>query len=200
MVGTFSWNRELYFADDSYPGQSHVPVGEARQPSGPFDFSAISPQQLHYTTSPGQVGVSSKQRAYTVPLVSPTIFRRNLGRLMPSPGKVSIVPPVHEMLRFSSLPCSPGPLADIMDVDKIVKLSEESERVRNPSKSSSPSHKGLDSSSCEAPIVEDQGLPSSSQLPSVAPGQEVIPSNPSNVSPSALPQSLDVRPFSVLAE
>jgi len=119
---------------------------------------------------------------------------------MPSPGKVSIVPPVHEVLRFSSLPCSPGPLADVMDVDKIAKLSEESERVRNPSKSpTSPSHKGLDSSSCKTPVAEDKNLPSISQLPSVAPGQEATPSTPSNVSPSALPQSPDVRPFSVLA-
>jgi hypothetical protein len=122
---------------------------------------------------------------------------------MPSPGKVSIVPPVHEILRFSSLPCSPGPLANVMDVDKIAALSEASERVRDPSKSStSPSHNGLDSSSCKTPVAEDKNLPSTSQLPSVVPGQEAIPSIPSipsNVSPSALPQSSGVRPFSILA-
>jgi hypothetical protein len=146
--------------------------------------------------SSGQPGLSSKQRAFTVPLC-----HRDLGRLMPSPGKVSIVPPVHEVLRFSSLPCSREPIAHAMDVDNIAKLSEESERVGNPSESrTSPSHQGLDSSSCRTLVMEDKSPPSICQLPSVASGQEVISSNSSNVSPSVLPQSSNVRPFSVVTE
>jgi hypothetical protein len=119
---------------------------------------------------------------------------------MPSPGKVPIVPPVHEVLRFSSLPCSLEPLANAMDVDNIAKLSEESERVRNPCGSScaSPPQKETDSSlSCKTPVVEDNSIPPVSQLPSVVPGLEVILSN---VPPSGLSLSLDVRPLSVLAE
>jgi hypothetical protein len=145
--------------------------------------------------------MSSKQRAYTVPLVSSTIGHRDLGRLMPSPGKVSIVPPVHEVLRFSSLPCSLEPLVNTMDVDNTAKLSEESERVRDLSKAlTPPPHRGLDSSSCQTPVAGEKSSPSISPLPSVTLGQEIIPSNPSDASPSVLPQSSDVRPSPILAE
>ncbi|KAH9996661.1 hypothetical protein BJV74DRAFT_280065 [Russula compacta] len=106
--------------------------------------------------SPGQPSASSKQRAHTVPLVSPTIRGRDLGQLMPSPGKASIVPPVHEVLRFSSLPCSFEPLAARMDVNT---LSEKSEPDRNPA----------------ALQTEVTSLPSShNELPSVATGLDVM--------------------------
>jgi hypothetical protein len=148
--------------------------------------------------SPGQQAVSPKQRAHTVPLLSSTFCRRNLGQLMPSPGKASIVPPVHEVLRFSSLPRSLEPLADVMDVDNIAKLPEESQRVASPPRSRTPpSQKESDSSlSCKTP-VGDKSLPSTSQLPSVAADPKVILCY---VSPSVLPLSLDVRLYSVLAK
>lgn len=143
--------------------------------------------------------MSSKQRAHTVPLLSPTVCRRNLGQLMPLQGNVSIVPPVHEALRFSSLPCSLEPSADAMDVDNIAKLRDESERVEDSSVSRAlPSQKEIDSSSsCKTPVVEDKSFPSIYHLPLVAPSPEVIPSD---VSPSVPSPSSTVRSFSVLAE
>jgi len=197
-VGASNWSSVLRFTNGSYAEPSHVPVTETKQPSGPFDFSAINPQLIS-SPSPGQRGMSSKQRAHTVPLLSPTICRRNLGQLMPLQGNASIVPPVHEALRFSSLPCSLEPSANAMDVDNIAKLPDESERVGNSSVSrTSPSQKELDPSSlCKTPVVEDKSLPTIDQLPLAAPSPEVIPSN---VSPSVPPPSSTVRPFSVLAE
>lgn len=186
----------------TYAEPSHVPVTDTKQPNGPFDFSAINPKLPLSSVSSGQRGMSSKQRAHTVPLLSPTICRRNLGQLMPSHGNVSIVPPVHETLRFSSLPCSLESSADAMDVDNIAKLSDESQGATNSLGSrTSPLQKELDSSSsCETPVVEDKSsptIPTGDQLPLAAPSTEVIPSN---VSDSVPPSSSDVRPFSVLAE
>lgn len=122
--------------------------------------------------SPGQPSASSKQRAHTVPLVSPTIRGRDLGQLMPSPGKESIVPLVHDVLRFSSLPCSFEPLADRMDVN----TSEKSEPDRNPARlRTPPPPKELDSSSCKISETEVKRLPSShNELPFVATGLDVM--------------------------
>lgn len=197
MVGASNWSSALRFTNSSCAESSHVPATETKQPSGPFDFSAINPQLLLSSTSPGERGMYSKQRAHTVPLLSPTICRRNLGQLMPIQGNVSIVPPVHEALRFSSLPCSLSPSADPMGVDNIAELPDESERVGKFSVSRmSPSQKELDtSSSCSTPVVEDMSLPTIDQLPLAAPSPEVIPSNVSPVPPSSI-----VRSFSVLAE
>jgi hypothetical protein len=160
-----------------YPEQSHFAVAETKQPNGPFDFSAINLKPLHSCTSPGQAGASSKQRAHTVPLLSPVIRRRDLGQLMPSPEKASIVPPPHEVLRFSSLPRSLESFTDAMNADNNAKLTEESGRDRSPEgPRTPPPPKELDSSSpFEAPTTEVESTPTpNSEHPSVTPGLGVM--------------------------
>jgi hypothetical protein len=175
-----AWGYQHVITNDCFPEQeqSHPAVTETRRPDGPFDFSAINPG-LFPCTSQGQPGASSsKERAHTFPLDSPTIRRRDLGQLMPSPGKASIVPLPHEVLRFSSLPRSLGPSTDAMTVDNDANavLSEESKCDKSPERSQTPPPTELDSSSSlEAPMteVESTPIPNSQQL-SVASGLEVM--------------------------
>ena len=122
--------------------------------------------------------MSLKQRAHTVPLVSPTLRCRDLGRLMHSPEKASMVP-LHEVLRFSSLPRSLEPLTDAMKVDNNAKLTEEPERDRSLEGSHTPPPpppKELDSSSSfETPTTEVTSTPTpNSQHFSVASGLDVM--------------------------
>jgi hypothetical protein len=175
-----------------------------RQPSGPFDFSAIGPEGLLLSMNSVQSGSSSKKRAQTVPLISPSIPRRDLGRLMPSPRKTYLVPPAREALRFSSLPRTFQPLTDAMDVDNITKLSQESGRDESSAELRTqpppPPPEGLESSlSWEipaTPATEDNTPPVCDQFPSVASGLEVVASEVSPVVPLL---SLDVRSASSLA-
>lgn len=160
-----------------YPERSHLAVAETKQPIGPFDFSVINPELLFSCTSPGQPGPSPKQRAHTVPLVSPIIRRRDLGQLMPSPEKASIVPPPHEALRFSSLPRSLESFTDAINVDYNAKLTEEPERDKSPKGSHTPPPpKKIDfSSSFETPTTEVKSTPTlNSEHPSVASGLGVM--------------------------
>ena len=95
---------------------------------------------------------------------------------MPSPEKAPIVP-LREVLRFSSLPRSLEPLTDAMNVDNNAKLTEESERDKNPDRSHTPPPpKELDSSSLfETPMPEVKSTHTpKSQHPSVASGLEVM--------------------------
>lgn len=118
-----------------------------------------------------------KQRAHTVPLDSPVTRRRDLGQLMPSPEKASIVPPLHEVLRFSSLPRSLGPSTDAINIDNPVKLAEESERDKSPERlRTPPPPKEQDSSfSLGTPMTEVKNTTSpNSQQHSVASGLEVM--------------------------
>jgi hypothetical protein len=105
-VRTLSEDIQLCIANPLYTERSHVAATETRPPSGPFDFSAIDPKLLLPSSDLLQPVTSPKPRAHTVPLASPTIRRRDLGQLMPSLGKAPIVPPVQDVLRFSSLPRS----------------------------------------------------------------------------------------------
>jgi hypothetical protein len=140
-VCTLNEDSDLWLTDDWYPEQSLLDVTETKQPSGPFDFAAINPGQLLPCASSGKPEASLKQRAHTFPLDSPVARRRDLGQLMPSPEKASIVvPPLHEVLRFSSLPRSLGPLTDAMTVDNPVKLTEESKRDKSPERLHTPPH------------------------------------------------------------
>ncbi|KAI9462614.1 hypothetical protein F5148DRAFT_218134 [Russula earlei] len=149
------------FKQDHRDELPHIAISEAKQPSGPFDFSSINPNVPSFSTSPGQ-----KPRAHTVPLVSPTVLRWDLGQLMPAPGEAHIVPHVREVLRFSSLPHSRGPL------DNIAKLSGESKQDLNLAGSCTPPPPPpeSDSSLCKSSITEVMdSLPSGSL--------EVIPSS-----------------------
>ena len=119
-----------------------------------------------------------KQRAHTFPLDSPVARRRDLEQLMPSPEKASIVvPPQHEVLRFSSLPRSLGPLTDVMTVDNPVKSTEESERDKSPERLRTPLPlKEQDSSfSFATPMTEVENTTDSNSQPhSFASGLEVM--------------------------
>jgi hypothetical protein len=157
--------------------QSHLAVTETRPPNGPFDFSAVNPELLP-CTSHEQPEASSIQRAQTFPLDSPTIRLRDLGQLMPSPEKASIVP-LQDVLRFSSLPRSLGPSTDAMTVDNDAnaKLSEESKRDKSPESSQTPppSTELDSSSSLETPMSEEMCTTTpNSQHTSVASGLEVM--------------------------
>ncbi|KAF8496431.1 hypothetical protein F5888DRAFT_1703821 [Russula emetica] len=197
--------------------QSHVGVAETRRPNGPFDFSAVNPELLP-STSHEQHGASTKQRAHTFPLDSPTIRPRDLGQLMPSPGKASIVL-LQDVLRFSSLPRSLGPSTDAMAIDNDVnaKLSEESKRDKSPERSQTPppSTELDSSSSLETQMTEEKCTTTpNSQHPSVTSGLEVMtfsltqlpamaprisPEEPDcNITPKPVkppPASLDVNPI-----
>jgi len=167
----------VWFTNDRLAEQSNLAVTELGRPNGPFDFSAVSPEVLP-CTSHEQPEASSKQRARTFPLDSPTVRPRDLGQLMPSPGKASIVH-LQDALRFSSLPRSLGPSTDAVTVDNDAnaKLSEESERDKSPERSQTPppSTELDSSSSLETPMSEDMcPTTPSSQHPSVASGLEVM--------------------------
>ena len=137
---------------------------------------------------------SLKQRAHTFPLDSPTIRPRDLGQLMPSPGKASIIP-MQDVLRFSSLPRSLGPSTDAMTVDNDAnaKSSEESKRNKSPERSQTlpPSTELDSSSSLETPMSEETcATTPNSQLTSAASGLEVMtfsltqsPAMPPQISP-----------------
>lgn len=190
-VRTLSEHIQLCIANPLYTERSHVAATETRPPSGPFDFSAIDPKLLLPSSSLLQPVTSPKPRAHTVPLASPTIRRRDLGQLMPSLGKAPIVPPVQDVLRFSSLPCSLEPSAESMDVDILAKFSKGSEDDGNPARSRTPAPPSElgGSSPCRISATEVKALPcSNEQLPSVESGLVVIASN---VSPQ--PSTSDVR-------
>lgn len=177
-VCTLNEDSDLWLTNDWYPEQSLLDVTETKQPSGPFDFAAINPEMLLSCASPGNPEASLKQRAHTFPLDSPVARRRDLGQLMPSPEKASIVvPPLHEALRFSSLPRSLGPLTDVMTVDNPVKLTEESERDKSPERlRTPPPPKEQDSSfSFATPMTEAKDTTTSnSPHHSFASGMEVM--------------------------
>lgn len=177
MVGALNWNPNLRLTNDWYSERSLLAATETKQPNGPFDFSAINTDLLLSCTSPGQPGASSKQRAHTVPLVSPTLRCRDLGRLMPSPEKASMVP-LHEVLRFSSLPRSLEPLTDALKVDNNAKLTKESERDKSfegPRTPPPPPPQELDpSSSFDTPTTEVTSTPTRNPHFSVASGLDVM--------------------------
>lgn len=193
----------MWFTNDRLAEQSHL-VTEPRRPNGPFDFSAVKPEVLP-CTSHEQPEASSKQRARTFPLDSPTVRPRDLGHLMPSPGKASIVP-LQDALRFSSLPRSLGPSTDAVTVDNgaNAKLSEESERDKSPERSQTlpPSTELDSSSSLETPMSEDKcPTTPSSQHPSVASGLEVmtfsltqLPAMAPEISPEELDCDITPKP------
>jgi hypothetical protein len=160
-----------------------------KQPSGPFDFSIIGPEELLLSINFGKPGSSSKKRAQTVPLVSPSMPPRDFGKLMPSPRKTYLIPPSREVLRFSSLPRTFRPLADAMAVDDVTEPSRVSGRDKSPTKlpSQPPTSppEGLEISSCEVLATEGN------QFPPVTSALEVIASEVSSAIP---PVSLDVRP------
>ena len=96
---------------------------------------------------------------------------------MPSPEKSSIVHPVHEVLRFSSLPRSFEPLNDAMNIDNHVKSAEEFQRDKSPEKSRTPPlPKEPDSSFLfGTSMAEVKNTPTpNSQHQSVASGLEVM--------------------------
>ena len=194
----------MWFTNDWLAEQSHLAVTEPRRPNGPFDFSAVNPEVLP-STSHEQLEVSPKQRARTFPLDSPTVRPRDLGQLMPSPGKASIVP-LQDVLRFSSLPRSLGPSTDAVTVDNDAnaKLSEESERDKTPERSQTPppSTELDSSSSLETPMSEDKcPTTPSSQQPSAASGLEVmtfsltqLPAMAPQISPEELVCDITLKP------
>ena len=175
-----AWGYQHVITNDCFPEQeqSHLAVTETKRPNGPFDFSAIKPGLFPCTSHGQPVASSSKERAHTFPLDSPTIRRRDLGQLMPSPEKASIVPLPHEVLRFSSLPRSLESSTDIMTVDNDANaiLSEEPKRDKSPERSQTPPPPTeLDSSSSlETPMTEVERTPTNSQQPSVASSLEVM--------------------------
>jgi hypothetical protein len=174
-----------------HPEESRV--AETTQPSGPFDFSAISSKDLLSPTGSSQPGVSWTKRAQSVPLVSPSVPHRDLGQLMPSPRKTAPVSPVREPLRFSSLPSTLEHLASNLVVRNVGRSLPESEREKEPPASDTlPTLNEVDTPLCEQPTPRADTLRScSDQSPAARPSLKVTASNLSPVGP-LLP--LDVRP------
>ena len=179
-----------HHAHDLHPEEFRVT--ETTQPSGPFDFSAITPKDLLSPTSSRQLGASWTKRAQSVPLASPSVLHRNLGQLMPSPRKTVSVSPVRETLRFSSLPHTLEPLANDMGVPTVGKSPTESEREQGPTTShTSPVPNEIDIPSREEPAPGADALRScDDQFPAAGPSLEVTASDVSLAGP-LLP--LDVR-------
>jgi hypothetical protein len=157
-----------HHAHDLHPEESRVT--ETTQPSGPFDFSALSSKDLLSSTGSRQLGASWTKRAQSVPLVSPSVPHRDLGQLMPSPRKL-LVSPVRETLRFSSLPHTLEPLADAMVVRNVGRPLTEPEREEEPTASHAlPATNEMDNPSREKPTPEADALPScNDQFPAAGP-------------------------------
>ncbi|KAI9465677.1 hypothetical protein BJY52DRAFT_477970 [Lactarius psammicola] len=177
------WADEPHHAHDLQPEESRVT--ETTQPSGPFDFSAITPKDVLSPTGSRQLGASWTKRAQSAPLVSPSVPRRDLGQLMPSPRKTTSVSPVRETLRFSSLPHTLEPLANDMVVRNIGRSPTESEREKEPSASHTlPTSNEMGTPLHDKPTPGADTLRScSDQSPAAGPSSEVTASDVSPVGP-----------------
>ena len=177
-----------HHAHDLHPEESRIT--ETTQPSGPFDFSAISPKDLLSPTRSTQLGASWTKRAQSVPLVSPSVSHRDLGQLMPSPLKAAPVSPVRETLRFSSLPSTFEHLADGVVIRNVGRSPTESEREKDPP----ASHTLPTLDETVAPLREKPTTAADTlcndQFPAAAPSLEVTASD---VSPTGPLLPLDVR-------
>ncbi|KAH9060538.1 hypothetical protein EDB87DRAFT_586870 [Lactarius vividus] len=171
------WDDGPPHAHDLRPEESRVP--EATRPSGPFDFSVISPKDLLSPTGSRQQGASWTKRAQSAPLVSPSAPNRNLGKLMPSPRKTASVSPVREAFRFSSLPRALGPFAGDTVVRNVVKPPTEPERDNElTAPHISPASNEMDASLREKPTPEaDTSRPCDDQFPVTGLSLEVTASD-----------------------
>ena len=172
---------EPHHSHDLHSEESRV--AETTQPSGPFDFSAITSKDLHSPTGSSQQGASWTKRAQSVPLVSPSVPHRDLGQLMPSPQKTAPVSPVRETLRFSSLPSTLKHLADDMVVRNVGRSQTESKREKDPPASHIlPTLDEMDTPLREKPTtVADTSY--NDQFPAAGPSLEVTASDVSPIGP-----------------
>lgn len=124
--------------------------------------------------------------------MSPSVPHRDLEQLMPSPRKTTLVSPVREALRFSSLPRTLEPLVDHMEVRKVGKSPTESQREKEPTASPVlPASNETDTPLPEKPTPGANTLrPCNDQFAATGPSLVVTASDVSPVSP-LLP--LDVR-------
>ncbi|KAH8996296.1 hypothetical protein EDB92DRAFT_1942681 [Lactarius akahatsu] len=176
------WDDGAPHAHDLHPEESRVT--EATRPSGPFDFSAISPKDLLSPTGSRQLGASWTKRAQSAPLVSPSAPNRNLGQLMPSPRKTASVSPVRETFRFSSLPRALGPFAGDTIVRNVGKPPTEPERDNGLTAPRIPASNDMGTSLREKLTPEaDTSRPCDDQFPAAGPSLEVTASDVSLTGP-----------------
>ncbi|KAH9177812.1 hypothetical protein EDB89DRAFT_1442983 [Lactarius sanguifluus] len=177
------WDDGPPHAHDLHPEESRVT--EETRPSGPFDFSAISPKDMLSPTGSRQLGASWTKRAQSAPLVSPSASNRNLGQLMPSPRKTASVSPVRDTFRFSSLPRALGPFAGDTIVRNVGKLPTGPERDNGlTAPHISPASNDMGTSLCEEPTPEaDISRPCDDQFPAAGPSLEVTASDVSLTGP-----------------